>query len=93
MLQNPSDPDATFRKKAGKEHMGYAANVEEAVGENGSGLTDYRYEQNVHSDSQFLKDSIDSAPGKEEERILIADGADGGKENRDKVAAIGQRSI
>ena len=27
-LQNPSDPDATFRKKAGKEHRGYVANIE-----------------------------------------------------------------
>ena len=66
--------------------MGYAANVEEMVGENGSGLTDYQYEQNVHSDSQFLKDNIENAPGKEEECILIADGAYGGKENRDKAA-------
>ena len=78
MLQNPSDPDAAFRKKAGREHRGYAANVEEAVGENGSRLTDYQYEQNTYSDSQFLKDSIDSAPGQEEESILIADGAYGG---------------
>ena len=78
MLQNPSDPDAAFRKKAGREHRGYAANVEEAVGENGSRLTDYQYEQNTYSDSQFLKDSIDSAPKQEEDTILIADGAYGG---------------
>lgn len=31
MLQNHSDPDATFRTKAGKAHQGYAANFEEAV--------------------------------------------------------------
>ena len=36
MLQNPSDPDATYRSKAGKEHQGYAANLEEAVSKNGS---------------------------------------------------------
>ncbi len=28
MLQNPSDPEATFCCKAGKEHRGYAANLE-----------------------------------------------------------------
>ncbi|MDQ9774878.1 hypothetical protein RF263_08810, partial [Acinetobacter baumannii] len=27
ILQNPSDPDATYRSKAGKEHQGYVANL------------------------------------------------------------------
>ena len=27
ILQNPSDPDATYRSKAGKSHKGYSANV------------------------------------------------------------------
>lgn len=58
MLQNPSDPDATYRSKAGKEHQGYAANLEEAVSKNGSVITDYQFEQNNYSDSQFLKDNI-----------------------------------
>ena len=30
-LQNPSDPDATYRNKAGKLHRGYVANLEETV--------------------------------------------------------------
>lgn len=83
MLQNPSDPDATYREKAGKEHQGYAANLEETVGKNGSVVTDYQYEQNTYSDSQFLKDSLEKTPVQEEEGILIADGAYSGKENRD----------
>ena len=45
MLQNPSDPEATFRNKAGKEHRGYAANLEESVGADGSVVTEYQYEQ------------------------------------------------
>ena len=32
LLQNPTDPEATFRRKAGKEYRGYVANVEETVG-------------------------------------------------------------
>ena len=28
LMQSPVDPDATFRTKAGKQHRGYAANVE-----------------------------------------------------------------
>ena len=31
MQQNPSDPEDTFRIKTGKEHWGYAANLEESV--------------------------------------------------------------
>ena len=58
-LQNPSDPEATFRSKAGKNHRGYVANFEESVGKNGSVVTDYAYEQNIHSDSQFLKEHLE----------------------------------
>lgn len=82
ILQNPSDPDATFREKAGKEHQGYVANLEEAVGENGSVVTDYQYEQNTYSDSRFLKDSLSKRAVQEEKSILVTDGAYSGKENR-----------
>ena len=34
VLQNPSDPDATYRKKAGKQYRGYSANITETVDEN-----------------------------------------------------------
>lgn len=83
MLQNPSDPDATFRAKAGKEHQGYVANLEETVGKNGSVITDYQYEKNNYSDSQFLKDSLERSEVHKEETTLIADGAYSGKENHD----------
>ena len=39
MLQNPSDPEATCRNKAGKIHRGYVANLEESLGKNGSVIT------------------------------------------------------
>lgn len=83
MLQNPSDPDATYRKKSGKEYHGYVANLEETVGKNGSVITDYQNEQNNHSDSQFLKDSLSRNGKQEEEVLLVTDGAYSGKENRD----------
>lgn len=57
-IQNPSDPDATYRNKAGKLHRGYAANLEDTVGKNGSVVTNYQHEQNIHSDSRFLQDTI-----------------------------------
>lgn len=93
MLQNPSDPDATYRTKAGKEHQGYVANLEETVGKNGTVITDYQYEQNNYSDSQFLKDSLERNGVQEEETTLVADGAYSGKENRDLAAEKNIRLI
>lgn len=43
LIQNPADPDATYSAKAGKRHIGYAANVVEAVSGEGSVITDYQY--------------------------------------------------
>lgn len=80
-LQNPSDPEATFRTKAGKEYRGYVANLEEAVGKNGSIVTDYAYEQNIHSDSQFLKEHLEQMEVQEKSITVVADGAYSGTEN------------
>jgi len=74
-LQNPADPDATYRKKAGKEHRGYASNITETVDENGSIVTDYQYDVNIRSDVDFLRESIDQAEASEETVALIADTA------------------
>lgn len=81
MLQNPADPDATYRKKAGKEYRGYVGNLVEAVGENGSVVVDYDLQQNNHSDSQFLKDCLEHEEEHSEEAVIVADGAYGGLEN------------
>ncbi|MDE7201562.1 MAG: transposase [Lachnospiraceae bacterium] len=75
ILQNPSDPEATFRSKAGEEHRGYVANMEESVGENGSVITDYRFEQNTYSDSQFLADTLTAMEPAEEPVTIATDGA------------------
>ena len=87
VLQNPSDPDATFRVKAGKEHRGYAANVVESVGENGSLVTDYQTESNTYSDSQFLKDHIDRQEKSESPVTMVADGAYSGEDNKEAAEA------
>ena len=81
MMQNPSDPEATFRSKAGKEHRGYAANLEESVGANGSVVTEYQYEQNNHSDSQFIQEHLDQMDKQEERIVIVTDGAYSGTEN------------
>ena len=81
LLQNPADPEATFRKKAGKEHRGYVGNVEESVGANGSIVTDYQFDANNKSDSELLKDHLEHIGHQEEKTVLIADGAYSGDEN------------
>ncbi len=78
-LQNPADPEATYREKAGKQHRGYAANIIEEAGGDGSVVTGYQYEQNTHSDSDFAKEAIGSFGKQEEEVTVIADGAFSGE--------------
>ncbi len=74
-LQNPSDPDATYRKKAGKEHRGYTANITETVDVNGSVVTDYQYDVNIRSDVDFLQESIEKAETTDDVTAIIADGS------------------
>lgn len=80
-MQNPSDPESTYRQKSGEVHRGYVANVEETVGKNGSVVTDYEYEPNIYSDSQFLKDRIEELPEQEETIQMITDGGYYSNEN------------
>ena len=74
-LQNPADPDATYRMKAGKAHRGYSSNITEAVDEKGSIVTDYQYDTNTRSDVDYLREAIENAKPSEEKTTLIADGA------------------
>ena len=67
MMQNPSDPEAAFRSKAGKEHRGYAANLEESVGKKGSVVTEYQYDQNNHSDSQVIQEHLEQIDKQDED--------------------------
>lgn len=81
-LQNPSDPDATYRKKAGKKYKGYVANLTEEVGDNGNGLiVDVAFAPNQHSDSAFLAEYLEARGEEAEAETLIADGAYGGQRN------------
>lgn len=75
ILQNPSDPDATYRSKAGKAHKGYSANIVEAVDEKGSVIVDYQYDVNTRSDASFIKEYIADSEISKETVALITDGA------------------
>ena len=86
ILQNPADPDATYREKSGKQNRGYVANVTEAAGDNGSIVTDYQYEKNTHSDSQFMKDYLEKEEAYQEQVTVVTDGAYSGKSNEELAA-------
>lgn len=80
-LQSPFDPDAAYRNKSGKLYRGYAANIEETVGKNGSIVTDYQFDKNTHTDSHFLQESLLAMEKSEEEIILVTDGGYDGQNN------------
>ena len=86
MMQNPSDPDATYREKNGQENRGYVANLVEEKGENGSMVTDYQVEQNTYSDSQLMSDYMEKAGPQEENVTIVADGAYSGSNVEEKAA-------
>lgn len=76
-LQNPSDPDATFRHKAGKNHKGYVGNLVESIGEGGAGqITDFSYDPNTHSDQEYSREYIEN----NSDETMISDGAYGSVE-------------
>jgi len=80
-LQNSSDPDATYRFKAGKSHKGYVGNIVETFDENGAIITAYDYQKNNYSDSQFCKDIVENLGLQDKKTLLLADGAYASVEN------------
>ena len=85
-MQNPTDPDATFRRKAGVDHTGYVGNVVESIGEDSAVITQFDYQANSYSDSQFCKDVVDEM-GKQTQKVtLVADGAYYSQENIENAA-------
>ena len=75
VLLNPSDPEATFRYKAGGKHLGYVGNVVEAVGEKSSLVIDYDYQQNTYADNQFMKDYLNEKKDFSDGSFIVANGA------------------
>ena len=93
-VQNPSDPDATYREKAGRQNKGYVGNVVETIGENGDSLiTDFEVDKNTHSDSAFCQEYLEKRDETSEPETVIADGAYGGKKNLEKAAAVNTNLI
>ncbi|WP_051533993.1 transposase [Desulfitibacter alkalitolerans] len=88
-LQNPTDPDATYRKKYGK-NTGYVANVAESFNEKNSIITSYDLKPNTYSDSKFADDTISKLEETSSEKIqLIVDGAYYKQEKAENAASKG----
>lgn len=76
-LQNPSDPDATYRNKSGKSNIGYAVNlVEVRDQEKNVGLIlSHDIQNNLHSDADFGEEFLEQATLSNEITTLTVDGA------------------
>src|SRR6056297_2197156 len=57
-LQNPSDPDATYRKKY-EANIGYTANVVEFFDDDNSVIKSYDFKPNIYPDQSFSADTLD----------------------------------
>lgn len=76
-LQNPSDPDATYRNKSGKNHVGSVVNLVEVrdVEKKVSLIMHADVKENIHSDVQFGQDFVNEHPLSKEIKTLAVDGA------------------
>jgi len=74
-LQNPTDPDATYRKKGKTTGVGYTANVVETFDDKNRMITQYDLQPNVYSDQRFSKDVIEKLGHQETPLYLTIDGA------------------
>jgi hypothetical protein len=86
LMQNPSDPDATYRKKGNKEYRGYVAIIEKSVGPNGSVVTSYQFEKNNVSDSAMLNKHLETIEPQLEKILMTVDGAYVSTENMELAA-------
>jgi len=57
-LQNPTGPDATYRKKGKKKHLGYTVNLIEKLDAKNRMIINYDLKKNNYSDQKFAKDTI-----------------------------------
>jgi len=74
-LQNPTDPDATFREKSGEDYKGFVGNVVESFDDKNVIITGYDLQPNIYSDITFSAGVIEQLGKQENELNMIVDGA------------------
>jgi hypothetical protein len=88
-LQNPTDPDATYRKKGKKKHIGFTANLIEKFDDKNRMITGYDLQKNTYSDKKFAEDAIK----KLEDTTALVDGAYFSEEINNKAKAKGIKMV
>lgn len=85
-LQNPNDPDASYRDKNKQKVQGYVANITETVEKGKPGIiTSVQVETAVFADCNFLQEAVENSERVTESTIedLYADGAYQSPDNRE----------
>jgi hypothetical protein len=75
-LQNPSDPDATYRNKGGKGNVGFSVNLVEVRDQDKkvSIIMSHDVQNNLHSDADFGEEFVSHDSLAEEIDVLTVDG-------------------
>lgn len=82
-LQNPADEKATYRRKNGQDHRGYAFNVSETCSKENKAqlLTDVSLHTNNTSDERILKQRIAGIKQRTGVKEMVTDGNFSGEES------------
>ena len=75
-MQNPSDPDATYRTKNEEKHFGYVCHSSETCSEKNAFqvITDVVVEKNIVDDSDLLEESLEDLKEETGLETMITDG-------------------
>jgi len=92
-LQNPTDPDATYRKKGKKKHIGYTANIVEKFDDKNRMIEGYDLQKNTYSDQKFAKDTIEKLPVEKDGVTALVDGAYFSEDINKKAKAKGIKMV
>jgi hypothetical protein len=74
-LQKLTDPDATYRKKGNKKHLGYTANIVEKFDDENRMITQYDLKKNIYSDQRFAQDTVERLTVEKDGVTALVDGA------------------
>ena len=95
-LQNPNDPDASYRDKHGQKVQGYVTNITETVEEGKPCIiTSVQVETAVFADCHFLQEAVENSERVTGSTIedLYADGAYQSPENREFANAHNEMQL
>ena len=92
-MQNPTDPDATYRKKGKKKHIGYTANIVEKFDDKNRMIEGYDLQKNTYSDQKFAQDTIEKLPVEKDGVTALVDGAYFSEEINKKAKAKGIKMV